>query len=123
MPVLRMSGLPQKDPAKISAALKKVCLALADVCGCDPKHVWATWQDIAPDLYVEGDQAATAQPDQTHPPIGQLFCYGQSTHAEIEKLLSVAATTLGEALGLGDNIFITYHSVPAGTVFDGGKVR
>ena len=123
MPILQMSGLPQKHPERISQALKVTALALAEIYGCDPKHVWVTWRTIEPDYFVEGDQAAQMQPDQTQPPIGQLFCYGKHAEEAVKSYLEVAARTLGEALGLGDNVFITYHEVAPGSVFDGGGVR
>ena len=122
MPILHVKALPQKDPTKINHALKKTCLAIAECYKCDPHQVWATWEEIQPGWYVEGDKDFNVQPKETHPPIAQLTCFEGSTDEQIEEILKVASSTLSESLGLGDNIFMTYHEAKSGQVVAGNGI-
>src|SRR4051812_15675093 len=103
MPLLRVHGLLQKDPTRVQTALKSACHAIAEAYGCPPSNVWATWDNIQPGLYVEGDQAAESQPEDSHPPI---------------------ARALSGGLGIPNNVFMTYVEMKAGQVISGdGKIR
>lgn len=122
MPILEVRALPQAEPKRIQYALKQTVVAIAEVYGCDPKHVWATWQEIEPGFYVEGESAAEKQPRSTHPPIAKLTCFGERSEDEIERLLLVASKTLSQNLGIEDNIFMTYHSAQPGQVVAGNGI-
>jgi phenylpyruvate tautomerase PptA (4-oxalocrotonate tautomerase family) len=124
MPILHVKALPQKDPSKVKTALKKTCLAIAEVYGCQPQHVWATWEEIQPGFYIEGENNPETQPAETHPPIAQLLCFEGKNPTEIEEVLTVAASTLSQYLELNGNVFITYHEARSGQVIAGdGIVR
>jgi hypothetical protein len=127
MPILKMQALPQPglDQATIQAALVATCEAIAAAVGVGAEHVWATWSELAPGLYVEGGNGpAESQPQQTHPPIGELICFAGRSREQIEAALQAAADTLGATLGLGRNVFITYREVaPGEVVADGSVVR
>ena len=124
MPVLHVRALPQPDPSLIKRALKKTCLAIADVYRCPPDQVWATWQEIRPGWYVEGSKSGTLQSSQTHPPLCQLIGFEGKTSVEIEEILLVASKTLSAALKIGDNIYMTYLECKAGQVIAGnGMMR
>lgn len=122
MPLLQIRALPQKNKDKIQPALKKTCKAIADFCKCDPCHVWATWEEIEGGLYVEGELSSHIQPSETHPPLAQLTCFEGLSDQEIEELLKLASTTLSQALGLGNNIFMTYHEARSGQVIAGNGI-
>ena len=122
MPILQVQALPQSSPDKIQPALKATCAAIAKVYGCKIEQVWATWNEIKPDLYIEGLSAAKTQPESSHPPIAQLICFEGKSSEEIENLLSVAASTLSENLGISKNIFITYHEAMSGRVIAGNEI-
>lgn len=122
MPILNVRALPQKDPKKIKPALKKTCVAIAEVYGCKPSQVWGTWQELEPGFYVEGENEVEIQPVLTHPPIAQLTCFEGSSKEKVEKLLEVAAATLTEELGLSGKIFITYHEAKSGEVMAGNGI-
>ncbi len=122
MPVLQVKALPQADPTRIPDALTATCAAIAEVYGCAPRQVWATWETIEPGLYVEGDVAAEVQPPDSHPPIATLTCFEGRDPAEIEALLTTAARTLGEALGMPGNIFMDYREAASGRVIAGDGV-
>jgi phenylpyruvate tautomerase PptA (4-oxalocrotonate tautomerase family) len=122
MPILEISALPQSDPNKIKPALKKTALAISEVYGCKPEQVWATWSEIKPGMYVEGETEALQQPDNTHPPIARLTCFEGKSADDIEKILKVAASTLSEALGIKDNIFISYQEAKSGQVITGNGI-
>ena len=122
MPILSVKALPQKDTRKIQAALRKTCVAISEVYGCKPEQVWATWEDIKPGMYIEGNNHADVQPELTHPPIARLTCFEGKSSQEIEKVLSVASTTLSNSLGLGNNIFMTYDEAKSGQVVAGNGI-
>ena len=122
MPVLHVKALPQEDSARIQPALKATSVAVASVYGCRPRQVWATWETIAPGHYVEGETAADVQPKDSHPPIATLTCFEGRGPDEIEALLTTAAHTLGEALGMPGNIFMEYREARTGQVIAGDGV-
>lgn len=122
MPILHVKALPQNDTSKIKPALKKTCLEIAKFYGCKPSDVWATWEEIKDGLYFEGDISASAQPENTHPPIATLTCFEGSSKEKIEGLLLIASKTLSDELELGDNIFMTYHEAKSGEVVAGNGV-
>lgn len=122
MPVLRIKALPQKDPLRVRDAMSATCLAIAEVYGCAPRQVWATWETIEPGFYVEGDIAADLQPPDSHPPIATLTCFEGRSAGDIEHLLTIAARTLSEALGMPGNIFMEYHEAESGRVIAGDGI-
>jgi phenylpyruvate tautomerase PptA (4-oxalocrotonate tautomerase family) len=122
MPILHVRALPQPHPEKIQGALKATCAAIAKVYGCKPQQVWATWEEIRPGLYLEGEVHAAVQPQETHPPIATLTCFEGRTADEVAKLLSTGAKTLSEALGIPGNIFMTYHEAASGRVIAGDGI-
>jgi hypothetical protein len=122
VPVIRVHGLPQKDPARVPAALEKACAAVAEAYGCKLKQVWATWQDIAPGHYIEGADAARSQPGETHPPIAEILAFEGRAPETIEKTVEAAAAALSEGLGLDANIFVYYRELKSGQVAAGDGV-
>lgn len=122
MPILSVKALPQKDSSIINNALKKTSIAISEVYGCDPSHVWATWQEFDAGHYVEGDVSSDVQPGNTHPPICELLCFEGKSQNEIEKVLEVAASTLSAELQIPNNIFITYREAKSGQVVAGNGV-
>lgn len=122
MPIVNVKALPQKDPTLISKALKNTCVAIAKFYGCDACHVWATWEEIKPNRYLEGEIAVEIQPAGTHPPMVQLTCLEGSSNIEIEELLKIASATLAEGLALKDNIFMTYHEACSGKIIAGSNI-
>ena len=122
MPILHIRALPQKDPSQIPGALKAATLAMAKVYGCDSSQVWATWEELKPGFYVEGESGADSQPEETHPPIADLICFEGSSPEQIEKVLLAASQALSRELGLGENIFIAYREAKSGQVIAGNGV-
>jgi len=114
--------LPQTNPSKITPALKKTTVAISEIYGCSPAHVWATWEEIKPNCYIEGGVESDRQSESTHPPICELICFEGKSPEEIEKILLVAAVTLSNELGIPNNIFMTYKELKAGQVIAGDGV-
>jgi len=122
MPLLHVRALPQKFPEKIQTALTATCLAIAEVYGCKPDQVWATWEEIKPGMYVEGANPSSVQPQTTHPPIAELTFFEGKTPKQIEELLVTAAKVLSSGLGIPENIFMTYKEAKSGQVIAGNGV-
>jgi hypothetical protein len=122
MPILHIRALPQKDPSRVQPALKKTCVAIAEAYGCKSEQVWATWEEIKSGLYVEGENPADTQPSDSHPPVAQLTCFEGKSAVEIENILTAAASTLSESLGIPNNIFMTYHEAKSRQVVAGNGI-
>lgn len=122
MPILNVRALPQKDPKRVEAALKKTCIAIAEAYGCNPENVWGTWHEIPPGFYVEGQNRADVQPEESHPPIGQLLCFEGKSLEVVEKVLLAASQTLSRELGIPGNIFISYEEAKSGFVIAGNGI-
>lgn len=122
MTVLNIRALPQKDGVDIQSALKKTTVSISEAYGCDPQKVWATWDEIQTGFYIEGTESADKQPEQSHPPIGELICFEGKPAEVIEKVLLAAATTLSRELNIPGNIFITYREAKSGQVIAGNGV-
>ncbi len=122
MPILHIKALPQKDSSLIKSALKKTCIAIAKCYGCDEKHVWATWAEIKPGLYVEGSNDASSQPLDTHPPICELIMFEPKSIDVVQKVLKIASATLSNELKLQNNVFIIYRKANSGEVIFGEDI-
>ena len=122
MPVLKIKALNSHEPAKVKKALALTTKKISEVHGCEQKYVWAIWEEIKPGFYFEGDQAAEIQPLESHPPICELMCFEGKTAKEIEDVLLAAAKTLSEALGIPNNIFMTYRKLRPGEVIAGDGI-
>ena len=122
MPILEVKALPQKNPEKISNALKKTCKEIAEFYQCDLSKVWATWQELKPGFYIEGEEAPHEQPESTHPPLVTLTCFEGLSPEKIEYLLELTSKTLTKELSLGENMFILYKEAKSGEVVSGNGV-
>ena len=123
MPVIEVKALPQKEWISVPNVLKKLSSKVAQVIGDQSKHVWATWESIKPEHYVEGNQEAALQPAGTHPPIVKIIAFEGRPKELVEKMMSGVAELLAKELELeAGNIFIIYQELPSGHVFDGGQV-
>ena len=125
MPVVRISGLPQASGVDRGAVLRRLCVRLAEVDGVEPRHWWATWQDVAPDAYLEGEiQAPAVQPGESHPPIVEILAFAGRDAALVEQLLTVTSEVLGTGLAMeAGNVFVIWTELLAGRVSTGGVVR
>lgn len=123
MPILRIEALPQNPKADIQKAMKRTCVELSKIYECKPEQIWAIWRPIEPGFFVEGENAAEIQRDQTHAPVVNLICFEGKSPETITKMLEVGAQVLSEELGIPGNIFMYYTEAKSGQVFTGGSVR
>ena len=122
MPIILVKGLPQKSGVDVRVALKETCTRLAEMMDIPKRQVWGTWEDIEPGSYVEGDVAADTQPENSHPPIVNVIAFEGRSPDLIRRALNCVAESLGEKLGVGENIFIRYTEAKSGRVWDGGRI-
>jgi hypothetical protein len=124
MPVIRIHTLPQPASVGITKVLGAVAGAAAEVFDVPAQQVWATWQTIGFDAYVEGDQAVDSQPRGTHPPIVEVLAYEGRSPELVARVLETIAGTLCEQLDLeAGSPFVMYRELRQGTVYTGGGVR
>jgi phenylpyruvate tautomerase PptA (4-oxalocrotonate tautomerase family) len=123
VPVIEIRALgspPGDDPA---AALRRICTEVAGAMDLPTRQVWATWQEIAPGSYVEGDVPAAAQPDGSHPPPVRVMARGRGTEGTA-RLLAAVARAVAAALQLADadNVFVVYEEMLPGRTHTGGEL-
>jgi phenylpyruvate tautomerase PptA (4-oxalocrotonate tautomerase family) len=121
--VIRISALPQADGVDVAAALRAVTRELAALLG-EPAHgTWATWQELPPGRYAEGEHAPERQPRDTHPPLVRLLAFEGRGQEQVEAMLNCVAETLARALELEPgNVFVLFEEGRSGRVYDGGAV-
>jgi phenylpyruvate tautomerase PptA (4-oxalocrotonate tautomerase family) len=123
MPVLRISGLPQREGVDVEGALRAVATAVAALLDEPPHGTWATWEAIPPGSYVEGGDGASVQPPSTHPPLVRLLSFEGRVEEQIEAMLACVADVLARELQLEPgNVFVVYEEVLAGRLSSGGRV-
>lgn len=123
MPVLEVRALPQQPGVDPHGALRRVCNALAAALGERPEGTWGTWVELPAGAYAEGGNAPALQPHDTHPPIVRLFAFEGKSPEVIERMLTVVADTLADALQVGPgNVFVIYDEGRSGRVYSGGNV-
>lgn len=122
MPILHVKALPQRYPERVDQAMGDAAAAIAAAYGCRPEQVWVTWEELSPGRYREGKNAASEQPEATHPPIVEILCFEGKAPAVKEAVLTAAAGALTKALGIPGNVFMTYREVRSGEVIAGDGV-
>ncbi|MEW6277123.1 MAG: hypothetical protein AB1758_00770, partial [Candidatus Eremiobacterota bacterium] len=112
---------PQPDGVEVPVVLGKLCAAVAECLGGDPRDVWATWETVS--HYVVGGDAAEIQPRSTHSPVVRLLAL-EGRPAELREAMMVAVDrVLTRELSLEPgNVFVEYAEVRRGFVLDGGRV-
>jgi len=123
LPIIHIKSLPPKKYVEISKALSNLCIRVADELGIDENKVWATWQELQPEYYVEGSKTFNEQPTSTHPPLVEVLGFeGKKSH-EIEKILNTIAKNLSELFKVDpENIFISYKECLKGKTFSAGLI-
>lgn len=122
--MVQIQGLPPPEGVTAESVLSRVCAAVASAMGCEAREVWATWAEVAPGCYVEGDQPAWSQPRSTHPPIARLIAFEGRDPAVVEAALWAVASALSSSLGVELSApFVVYEEVRSGRVLTGGVVR
>jgi len=122
MPILTVSALMQDPSVRVDLVLKRGCAAVAAAYGCAPDEVRGIWHILDPGHYVDGREAATRQPPESHPPIARLSCMSGRTPGEIERIVAAVAFELGDAMGLSGNVCVIYEQIPPGRMFDRDSV-
>ena len=124
MPIVEIRALPQATPVDVAAVLARVCRDLAAALGCPPRHVWATWENLAPGSFVEANVTATVQPRDSHAPMVRILAMEGRSPEVIQKMLETVCASLAGSLEIDtDNVFARYEELRAGHVAWGGRVR
>ena len=122
MPIIRIRALQQNKNIDVEAILKKLCCGVADAVDFPKHQIWASWEELLPGHYVEGDNGADKQPPQTHPPLVEILAFAGRSQEFIETILKTTADILAQELELHSNVFVTYVEAQSGRVFDGEKI-
>jgi hypothetical protein len=124
VPIVEIRALPQPAHVDVSAVLGCVCADLAAAIGCPARHVWATWETVAPGCFVEAAEAADVQPRRTHAPMIRILAMEGRSPEQVEKMLEAVCASVAAGLQLEpDNVFARYEELRAGRVAWGGRVR
>jgi hypothetical protein len=124
VPIVEIRALPQAPLVDVPAVLARVCQDLAAAIGCPPRHIWATWESLAPGSFVEASATAAVQPRDTHAPMVRILAMEGRSAEMIRKMLETVCASLAAALEIdADNVFACYEELRAGHVAWGGRVR
>jgi phenylpyruvate tautomerase PptA (4-oxalocrotonate tautomerase family) len=123
MPVIEITALPQPADVDVGAALAAVTTALAELLGEAPAGTWATWEELEPGRYAEGDDAPAVQPRGTHPPLVRVIAFEGRGPERVAAMLTCVAETLARELRLEPgNVFVRFEEARSGRLYDGGAV-
>jgi phenylpyruvate tautomerase PptA (4-oxalocrotonate tautomerase family) len=107
MPLIEIRALPQPAGIDLPAVMIAVAAAVTELLQNRPQGTWVTWETI--EHYVEGPDAATEQPRDTHPPIVTISAAKGRPQEAIEQAVSAA---LARELGLEpDSVFVIYREL------------
>jgi phenylpyruvate tautomerase PptA (4-oxalocrotonate tautomerase family) len=124
MPVFQIRALPQKKDFDPVPVMKRLCSQVAEVMKLESRHVWATWEELKPGYYVEGEVEAREQAACTHPPIVNFIAFEGRSPEMIREALEIAARVIATSMELDPgNVFITFQEARSGQVFTGGAVK
>ena len=125
MPIVEIRALPQEPPVDVAAVLGRVCLDLAKLLECEPRHVWATWETLPAGSFVEADAPQRAQPRDTHPPMVRILAMEGRSPEMIARMLECVSQSLAAMLPAidADNVFARYEELRKGRVAWGGRVQ
>jgi phenylpyruvate tautomerase PptA (4-oxalocrotonate tautomerase family) len=122
VPVVEIRALPQPDDV-VQHVLAAATHAVADALGEEPRGTWATWEEIQPGRYSEGEAPAQVQPYDTHPPLVRVTAFEGRTDEQIAAMLKAAAAAIAGELGIDPgNVFAVYDEARSGRIFTGGGI-
>jgi len=123
MPIFKIQALPQNKDINITNVISKLCTGVAEATKIDSKRIWATWQTLDPEHYVEADIPALEQPRTSHAPLVHVYSFSGKSPETVETILETSANILCKELNLKDgNIFIVYDELPSGRAYSGGQI-
>lgn len=123
MPIIEIKSLYFSKSFDIPAILKRLNSAAAKALGVDTNHVWSYWEFIEAHNYAVGNETSECLREETHSPIVKIIAFEGKAQDAVEKLLETVARVLSEELEIDiGNIFVYYHIVTSGYVFDGGQI-
>ena len=124
MPIVEIRALPQPASVDVAAVLGRICRDLAAALGCPARHVWATWETLAPGTFVEANVTAGEQPRDSHAPMVRILAMEGRPPETIRRMLEAVCASLASALEIDpDNVFARYEELRKGHVAWGGRVR
>ena len=110
MPLIEIIALPQSEDVDPAAVLSAVNRAVGVALGRPAESAWSTWRTLEPGHYAVGEQVASEQPRETHPPV--VHIWAERPPEALRLVVDAVCTVLGEQLGLDPgSIFVTTSRV------------
>ena len=123
MPIIQIKALPQKSGLDINKILKTLTAEVSKATKIPLNNLWATWETLTSQLYIEGETSSSLQPFNSHPPLVNVISFeGKSIDIQ-EAIMTTVGRVLTRELQIDQgNCFIVYDEVKAGKVFVGGEI-
>jgi phenylpyruvate tautomerase PptA (4-oxalocrotonate tautomerase family) len=100
MPIIEIRSLPPADKERIGPMLREACTDGAKAFGCPAGNVWATFEEVRPGWYAEGDTVAGAPGEGTHPPLVLVRALKGRTPEMKKAFLDAVSRAIGRGLGI-----------------------
>ncbi|MGH1461149.1 MAG: hypothetical protein ACRBB6_03845 [Neptuniibacter sp.] len=124
MPLICIKSLPFESDIDVPAMIKHITEDLARSSEISIEHITVTWEFIPSRHYaVAGLMPATQPKNGGHPILVELHAPSFHNQSSVEGMMECIAFSISKRCGVShSNIFINYHRVATGHVFDRGKV-
>ena len=125
MPLICIKSLPFDDAQDMPAMIKGVTEDFARSTDVPIEHITVTWEFIPSRQYAVAGLMPQNQPQGgSHPILVDLHAPSGHSQKNIEAMMESIAFSISNRSGVSfSNIFIQYHKIQAGHIFDGGVVK
>jgi phenylpyruvate tautomerase PptA (4-oxalocrotonate tautomerase family) len=124
MPLICIRSLPFEEDVDVPGMIKAITEDFARGTEVSIEHITVTWEYIPSRHYaVAGLMPATQPQTGSHPVLVDLHAPSFHKNDSIGAMLECIAFSISKRSGVSySNIFINYHKVSSGNLFDRGKI-
>ncbi len=124
MPLICIKSLPFEDEVDVPSMIKSITEDFAHGTEVSIEHITVTWEYISARHYsVAGLMPATQPQSDSHPILVELHAPSFHNQSSVETMMQCIAFSVSKRSGVSyGNIFINYHKVSSGHIFDRGDV-
>lgn len=125
MPLICIKSLPFDESLDMPAMIKGVTEDFARSTDVPIEHITVTWEFIPSRQYAVAGLMPANQPQSgSHPVLVELHAPSQHGQKSVEAMMECIAFSISNRSKVSySNIFIHYHKISSGHIFDGGEVK
>ena len=124
MPLISIKSLPFDNDVDVPGMIKSITEDFANRTEVSIEHITVTWEFIPARHYAVAGLLPASQPQTgSHPILVNLHAPSFHKSEAVSTMLECLAFSVSKRSGVSySNIFISYHKVQSGNVFDRGKI-